>query len=117
MNELTKELTADMLPEGIYREIAEAIGTDNLIRLAEIVGGSTFYLPKPESLIRPVRDIHIKTELYRVQPSGACPKIWGYGKVGASALRGGASRGAAKHVRITILRTTANRCFRAFALT
>lgn len=62
MNDLAKDLKADMLPEGLYREIAETIGTDNLVKLAEIVGGSTFYLPKPESLVRPVRDARIREE-------------------------------------------------------
>ena len=33
--------------------IAEAIGTDNFYKLAEIVGGTTVYIPKPESLTRP----------------------------------------------------------------
>lgn len=62
MNELSKDLKVEMLSEGLYKEIAEAIGTENLIRLAEIVGGSTFYLPKPESLVRPVRDARIREE-------------------------------------------------------
>ena len=51
-----------MISEGLYRMIAEAIGTDNFYKLAEIVGGTTIYIPKPESLTRPVRDARIKKE-------------------------------------------------------
>lgn len=53
MDELVKDLTLDMISEGLYRMIAEAIGTDNFYKLAEIVGGTTIYIPKPESLTRP----------------------------------------------------------------
>lgn len=59
MDELVKDLTLDMISEGLYRMIAEAIGTDNFYKLAEIVGGTTIYIPKPESLTRPVRDARI----------------------------------------------------------
>ena len=56
------ELTPEMIPEGIYRDIAEEIGVINFIKLVEIIGGSTFYIPKSESFLRPVRDIRIKQE-------------------------------------------------------
>ena len=46
MDELVKDLTLDMISEGLYRMIAEAIGTDNFYKLAEIVGGTTIYIPK-----------------------------------------------------------------------
>lgn len=62
MDELVKDLALDMISEGLYRMIAEAIGTDNFYKLAEIVGGTTIYIPKPESLTRPVRDARIKKE-------------------------------------------------------
>ena len=63
IEEMTQELETDMLPEsGIYRKIADAIGIENLVKLAGIVGGSTIYLPKPDALVRPVRDAHIKAE-------------------------------------------------------
>ena len=62
MDELVKDLTLDIISEGLYRMIAEAIGTDNFYKLAEIVGGTTIYIPKPESLTRPVRDARIKKE-------------------------------------------------------
>ena len=62
MDELSKDLTLEMLPEGLYKEIAEAIGIGNFYKLAEVVGGATVYIPKPESVTRPVRDARIKAE-------------------------------------------------------
>lgn len=62
MSELSKDLTLEMLPDGLYTQIAEAIGTENFYKLAEVVGGATIYIPKPESLVRPVRDARIKDE-------------------------------------------------------
>ena len=62
MDKLIEGLTLDMLPEGLYRMIAEAIGTENFYKLAEVVGGTTVYIPKPESITRPVRDARIKEE-------------------------------------------------------
>jgi len=62
MDEIWKELTPEMLPEGLYRRIAEAIGVDNFYKLACVNAGMTIYIPKPESLLRPVRDAHIKAE-------------------------------------------------------
>ena len=62
MNDMVKDLKAEMIPEGIFREIAVEIGTENLMKVAEIVGGATFYWPKPESLLRPVRAARIREE-------------------------------------------------------
>ena len=62
MDGLMKELTLDMLPDGIYKEIAKAIGVENFYKLTKVVGGATIYLPKPDSVLRPVRDARIKTE-------------------------------------------------------
>lgn len=49
-----------MLPDGICKRIAEEIGADNLLKLAVLVGGSTFYMPQAESILRPLRDQKIK---------------------------------------------------------
>lgn len=62
MSDLSKELTAEMLPDNLWRQIAEAIGVEALYKLAQEVGGATIYVPKPESLVRPVRDAKIKEE-------------------------------------------------------
>ena len=58
----TKELTSYMLPDGICKKIAEEIGADNLLKLAVLVGGSTFYIPQAESILRPLRNQKIKEE-------------------------------------------------------
>lgn len=62
MDDLKKDLTIEMVPAGVYREIAETIGVENLLSLAAIVGGTTFYLPKLESLLRPALYLRIKAE-------------------------------------------------------
>ena len=49
MDNLSKELTIDMITDGDNRTIAEAIGVENFYKLCEVVGGATIYLPKPES--------------------------------------------------------------------
>nr|DAP14017.1 MAG TPA: Mor transcription activator family [Caudoviricetes sp.] len=59
--EFVDDLTLEMIPDA-YRAIAEAIGIENLLKLAQCVGGTTFYMPKAESLVRPVRDERIKAE-------------------------------------------------------
>lgn len=51
-----------MLPDGICKKIAEEIGADNLLKLAVLVGGSTFYIPQAESILRPLRNQKIKEE-------------------------------------------------------
>jgi len=62
MDSLAQDLTIELIPDGIYRQIAETIGVENLVKLTELIGGSTFYLPKAESITRPVRDARIREE-------------------------------------------------------
>lgn len=62
MDELAKDLTIEMIPEGLTRQIAEEIGVDNLLKLADLAGGSALYLPKSDTLLRPVRDRRIKED-------------------------------------------------------
>lgn len=62
MDNYQNDLSLEMIPDGMYRKIAEAIGVEHLIALAEIVGGTTFYMPKTESFLRPLRDAAIKEE-------------------------------------------------------
>lgn len=62
MDDLVKELTIEMLKDGTWRQIAEAVGIDGLYRLTKEIGGETVYIPKTETIIRPVRDTHIKAE-------------------------------------------------------
>lgn len=35
-----------------HREIAQVIGVENLIRLSEIYGGTTLYIPKPGEILK-----------------------------------------------------------------
>ncbi len=62
MDELMQEMTIEMLEVEQWRQMAETIGLNNFYKLAKMSGGATVYIPKPESIIRPVRDAHIKTE-------------------------------------------------------
>lgn len=62
MGDLSRELTVEMLENEQWCRIAETIGAENFCRLADILGGETVYIPKTESLVRPVRDAHIKAE-------------------------------------------------------
>ena len=41
MEDLVKELTIDMVPDGDNRIIAETIGVENYYKLCSVVGGST----------------------------------------------------------------------------
>ena len=62
MDDLIQELTVEMLKDGTWRQIAEAIGIEGLFRLTKASGGETVYIPKTETIIRPVRDARIKAE-------------------------------------------------------
>lgn len=62
MDDLARELTIEMLPDGLWRQIADEIGIENFCKLADIIGGATVYIPKLESVLRPIRDMHIKAE-------------------------------------------------------
>lgn len=62
MDGLVKELLPEMLPEAQWKQIAELIGVEAFYKLAKEFGGATLYIPKPESIIRPVRDAKIKEE-------------------------------------------------------
>ncbi len=62
MDDFINELTPDLIPEGIMREIAEEIGIRHFLKLAELIGGTTFYIPKADTFLRPIRDQRIKQE-------------------------------------------------------
>lgn len=62
MDELSKELTVEMFEDGLWREIAKAIGAENVYKLAKVTGGVTVYIPRAESVVRPIRDARIKAE-------------------------------------------------------
>lgn len=58
----TSELTPSMMPDGLCKAIAKEIGTDNLLKVAVLIGGGTVYFPKAEGILRPLRDMKIKEE-------------------------------------------------------
>ena len=84
MEDLVKELTIDMIPDGDNRIIAETIGVENYYKLCSVVGGSTIYLQKPESVLRP----------------GARPQVRRNGAMGAAALRRGEAGGTDEPSRL-----------------
>ena len=75
----TEELTPDMLPDGLCRVIAEEIGTDNLLKLSVLLGGSSFYLPRRERILRPLRDRKILEEYNGYNVYELCKK-WDLGE-------------------------------------
>lgn len=62
MDELWKELTVEIIPDGQWRQVAIAIGIENFCKMLEIIGGSTTYVPQLDGILRPIRDRHIKEE-------------------------------------------------------
>lgn len=61
MEDWIKDLTMDMIPEA-YRDLAELVGIEGLVKLAQAFGGATIYIPKADTLLRPARDINIKKD-------------------------------------------------------
>ena len=56
MDTFIKELKLEEIPDGPWKQVAEQIGVENLYTVLRIVGGGTTYIPKAETLIRPVRN-------------------------------------------------------------
>lgn len=59
---LEEELTLEMIPEGPYRSIAEAVGVGSFLIITEMLGGAVTYIPKKESILKPIRDRRILEE-------------------------------------------------------
>lgn len=59
---LAADMPLDMIPGGIWQEIAEQIGVDNMFKVLEVIGGATIYAPKIDTLIKPQRDKQIQAE-------------------------------------------------------
>lgn len=58
-----QELTTDMLEvDSFSRQIAETIGIENYLRLTEVCGGNTIYIPKIDSLVKPLRDRKLRED-------------------------------------------------------
>ncbi len=54
MNDITEKLQYDDLEE-THKEIAEIIGIENLIALADYFGGTHIYIPKKKKLLEKIR--------------------------------------------------------------
>lgn len=59
--EIAREITIDSLPEE-YQTVAEIIGMENALRLAEHFPSMRIYCPKFDSLVRDRRDARIRDE-------------------------------------------------------
>lgn len=62
VEELAAEMPLEMITDGVWREVADIIGLVNLIKILEVIGGSTIYAPKVDTVTRPIRDMQIKKE-------------------------------------------------------
>lgn len=60
--DLAAQMSTNMVQDGIWREVAEEIGLVSLIKVLEIIGGTTIYAPKVDTVTRPIRDLQIKKE-------------------------------------------------------
>lgn len=61
ISEIADEMNIDCLPEN-YQEVAEIVGMEAALRLAQHLGGGRIYYPKIESLLRDKRDAKIRAE-------------------------------------------------------
>lgn len=59
---IARELTVEMIPEGIWKTVASEIGPVNLIKLLHIINGDDVYVPKPDRFLTPARDKILKRE-------------------------------------------------------
>ncbi len=62
MEKIAEKLTLEMIPEGIWKVVAEEVGTVNLIKVLSIINGDKVYVPKPDRFLAPARDTVIKQE-------------------------------------------------------
>ncbi len=60
LKDLLKLITEDDLPD-TYKQIA-FIGIDNIVKIAELFGGTWQYMPKLDSILKEARDREIKDE-------------------------------------------------------
>lgn len=61
MDEWIKELSpADL--SGLMAQIAEMIGVENALKLAQGLGGLNVYIPKADTVLAAIRDRRIKAE-------------------------------------------------------
>lgn len=52
----------ELVSENRINQIAQEIGMENLLKLSDMFGGDHFYIPKKDSILRPVRNEQICLE-------------------------------------------------------
>jgi len=55
------EVSDDLIPE-VHKPIVEVIGIRKFIELCEALGGTQAYIPKSDTIVRPIRDRLIREE-------------------------------------------------------
>lgn len=61
LKDIAATMTIDELPES-YQAVAEIVGVENALRLAQHLGGLSYYYPRLDSLLRAKRDAKIRVE-------------------------------------------------------
>lgn len=62
LKQWTKELTPSMMPNEMCMVIATEIGVENFLKLSQLVGGDSVYIPQQETILRQLRDQKIQEE-------------------------------------------------------
>ena len=57
-----EDVRPDDLQNQTMQELAELVGVDNMLRIVESYSGMVIYVPKLDSVIKAVRDRHIREE-------------------------------------------------------
>lgn len=60
--DIAQELTIDMIPDGIWKAVAEEIGPVNLIKVLTLFNGADVYIPKPDRYLLPARKKLVRKE-------------------------------------------------------
>lgn len=61
LKDIAATMSIDELPES-YQAVAEIVGVENALRLAQHLGGLSYYYPRLDSLLRDKRDAKIRAE-------------------------------------------------------
>ncbi len=61
LHDIAAQMTVEELPES-YQPVAEIVGVEGALRLAQHLGGLSFYYPRLDSLLRDKRDAQIRAE-------------------------------------------------------
>ena len=61
LSEIAAEMSIDCLPES-YQTVAQIVGMENALKLSQHLGGTCFYYPQIDTLLRAKRDERIRKE-------------------------------------------------------